>query len=127
MTLTITDERAADQAVIATLVRELNKRGTMDNLFKLADGRVIRTDSFEVVSPEELNSILAKLKADLAIVNGFIFAEQTPAVEPAAPETQPVLAEQAATAPIAEQAPAAEPVAAPAPEQQAVEPVIQLQ
>lgn len=105
MISTILDEHEADKATIASLLRELVKRGNMSNLFKLADGTIIRAHSFEVVSQTELSGLATQLQTDLDLVNSLI----APAVEP-----EPV------PQPVDQPSPSVEPVAAPIEQPQGV-------
>lgn len=115
---TILDERAADQEVIAALLRELKRRNPMSQLLKLADGSVVRVHGeVSEVSQDKLEQLHAELLREADAVNAFIAApaaeqpsQEAPAPEqpapapvdqPAAPEAPAPAADAPADAPAA--------------------------
>jgi hypothetical protein len=80
---TLWDEAEADAEVISNLIKEIRRLTPMP-LLQLKDDTVIRVESYEVVTAEELQDIIDKRQAKLTEAQALL--PQAPAV-PSEPET----------------------------------------
>lgn len=91
-------------------------------LFQLTDGRVIRTESYEEVTQDELKELRDTLQTDAARIDSFI----TPVADPTPPEVEaPVAPEQPALPAV--ETPVEPPAVAEAAPAEPAQPAIQLQ
>lgn len=125
------EQTAADQAVIKSLLREINEltyllgeEKTMSKVIQATDGNIYLVHNFELLDVSEAQDLLVDLKGDVAVLETAVASQQTteeaPVEAPAAPEQpaevpaeQPV-APEAPVEPAAEPAPAVDPNAVPA-------------
>lgn len=117
------DEASADQAVIESLIREINQlRSNLMPIVKTTDNKFYAVEDSQELTREQVQEQLQTLRVkenELADLLG----ESVPAQEPVAPVAEPVVAE--APAPVELVQP--QPVEQPVPQPEVVQPVPVLQ
>ena len=101
------DEREADAAVIAVLLKENTNLRRIINMSKIivsTDGKVYRAEHFEVLSTEEVAELTAELKSQLSVLESAAPAAPIDTViapaEPAGPVEPTVTDVPAPVAPV---------------------------